>query len=51
MLQWNFSEVSARGSIDEIAGNLHRYVNHRIEDFLVTYEDHLPGPVKIGWLT
>ncbi|MCP4662732.1 MAG: hypothetical protein GY856_45645 [bacterium] len=35
MLQWNFSEVSARGSVDEIARQLHAYVNRRIEDFLV----------------
>jgi len=47
VLQWNFSEVSARGGIDEIARRLHDYVNSRIEDFLVTYEDHLSEPVKI----
>ena len=47
VLQWNFSEVSARGSVDQIARELHGYVNQQIEDFLVTYEGHLPGPVKI----
>ena len=47
VLQWNFSEVSARGSIDKIASRLHGYVNHQIEDFLIGYEGHLPGPVRI----
>ncbi len=47
VLQWNFSEVSARGSVDEIARRLHAYANNRIESFLLGYEDHLPGPVKI----
>ncbi|MCP4661941.1 MAG: AAA family ATPase, partial [bacterium] len=47
VLLWNFSEVSARGSVDEIACQLHDYVNQQIEDFLLSYETHLPGPVKI----
>ncbi len=47
VLQWNFSEVSARGSVDRIAGNLHDYVNQQIEDFLVSYDRHLTGVVKI----
>ncbi|MCP4657500.1 MAG: AAA family ATPase, partial [bacterium] len=47
VLHWNFSEVSARGSVDEIARRLHAYVNHQTEDFLVAYAGHFPGPVKI----
>ncbi|MCP4663367.1 MAG: AAA family ATPase, partial [bacterium] len=47
VLQWNFSEVSARGSVDDIARQLHGYVNRRIQDFLVAYKDHLPGSVTI----
>jgi hypothetical protein len=47
VLQWNFSELSARGSVDEIARSLHAYVNNQIEDFQLGYEDHLPGPIKI----
>ncbi|MCP4657433.1 MAG: AAA family ATPase, partial [bacterium] len=47
VLHWNFSEVSARGSVDEIARHLHAYVNGQLEDFLLSYEGHLSGPVKI----
>jgi len=47
VLQWNFSEVSARGSVDEIARHLHSYLNQQIEDFLVSYDGHLAGTVKI----
>ncbi len=47
VLLWNFSEVSARGSVDEIARRLHDYVNQQLEDFLLSYESHLTGPVKI----
>ncbi len=47
VMQWNFSEVSARGSVDDIARELHGYINQQIEDFLISYEGHLPGLVKI----
>ncbi len=47
VLHWNFSEVSARGSVDEIARHLNDYINQQLEDFLVAHEGHLPGPVKI----
>jgi len=47
VLQWNFSEVSARDSVEEIARRLHGYVNSQIKNFLVTYRDYLPDPVEI----
>ncbi len=47
VLQWNFSEVSARGTVDDIARRLHAYVNNRIKDFLVAYREHLPATVAI----
>ncbi len=47
VMQWNFSEVSARGGVDEIARRLNAYVNQRIQDFLRLYKLHLPGPVKV----
>jgi hypothetical protein len=47
ILQWNFSEKSARGDVDVIAGQLNDYVNNQIKNFLVLYSDHLPAPVAI----
>ncbi len=47
VMQWNFSEVSARGDVEEIARRLHAYVNQRIQDFLRLYKRHLPGSVTI----
>ncbi len=47
VLQWNFSEVSARGTVDEIARRLHGYVNNRFKDFLRSHAAHLPDLVEI----
>ncbi len=47
VMQWNFSEVSARGGADDISRRLHAYVNNRIENFLLGYESHLQDPVRI----
>ena len=47
VMQWNFSEVSARGNVDEIGCRLNAYVNSKIENFLFGYEDHLAGSVDI----
>ena len=42
ILQWNFSLVSPRGSVDDIAESLRRHVLTRAELFLTDYRDHLP---------
>ena len=43
VMQWNFSEVSARGSVEEIAHSLHEYLNRAIKGFLVDQQDLLPS--------
>ncbi len=47
VMQWNFSEVSARGDVDEIARRLNAYVNNQIENFLVRYTDLLGGTINL----
>ncbi len=47
VMQWNFSEVSARGRVDDIARRFHAYLNNRFESFLLGYRSQLPEPVKI----
>ena len=42
VLQWDFSEVSPRGSLERVAGSLNDYVNTELEVFLSDYGDHLP---------
>ncbi len=42
VLKWDFSEVQARGSVDEIATSLNGYVNTELESFLIDYREHLP---------
>jgi DNA-binding Xre family transcriptional regulator len=48
VMQWNLSEVSARGDASEIGRRLNLYINDRIEDFLAQYKSDLPGPVAIS---
>ncbi len=42
VLIWDFSEVSPRGTVDEVARALNDYVNSTLRDFLSDYRDHLP---------
>ena len=46
VLRWDFSNVSPRGTVDEVSRALHAYVNTTLESFLVDYRDHLP-PVAL----
>ncbi len=46
VLQWDFSEVPAGGSVEEIATALNDYVNTALEVFLSDYSGHLP-PVRL----
>ncbi len=42
VLQWNFSRVTPRGGVDEIAESLRRHVWKRAELFLAEYGGHFP---------
>ena len=46
ILQWNFSLISPRGSIDHIAENLREHVRSQALAFVSDYGDHLPAPVE-----
>jgi hypothetical protein len=46
VLTWDFSEVSPRGSIDDVARALGDYVNSTLRAFLSDYSDHLP-PMQV----
>ena len=48
VLQWNFSSVTASGSIREIAESLHKHVVLQAELFYADYAGHLEAPVKVG---
>ncbi len=47
VLQWNFSSVTARGSVREIADSLHAHVSHQVGAFVSDYEGHLDASVKL----
>jgi len=42
VLSWDFSAVSPRGPVDEVARSLNDYVNTTLRIFLGDYRDHLP---------
>ena len=46
VLQWNFSLIKARGSVDEIAEELRDHVNAQVEALVSDYGDLLPAPVR-----
>jgi hypothetical protein len=48
VLQWNFSSVTAGGSVREIAESLHQHVSDQVEAFVSDYEGHLEARVKLG---
>ncbi len=43
ILQWNFSRITPRGGVEDLAESLRRHVRSRAELFLADYQDHLPG--------
>ncbi|MBO0611445.1 AAA family ATPase [Thiothrix fructosivorans] len=47
ILRWDFSKVSAQGSIDDIRSSLFEVLNQEFEGFIETYRDHLTSPVNI----
>jgi hypothetical protein len=47
VLRWDFSTVKPHGDMDELEQALHSYLNSRIENFAVYYENELPRAIKI----
>jgi hypothetical protein len=47
VLRWDFSAVKPHGDMDELEQALHSYLNSRIENFAVYYENELPRTIKI----
>ena len=47
VLVWNFSEVAARGRVEDISERLGEYVNHTVQSFTRYYREQLPEPVTI----
>ena len=42
VLQWDFSQVSPRGTADDVARALNDYINTTLRNFQSDYHDHLP---------
>ncbi len=47
VMNWNFSRIDSRGSVDDIAERMNEMLNSVIEDFLTYYEEFLPTPVSV----
>lgn len=47
VLKWDFSQIDPRGTQDDIAGRLNRYLNVTIRNFLIDYEGHIPYSVPL----
>ncbi len=47
ILRWDFSKVSAQGSIDDIRSSLFEVLNQEFEGFIETYRHYLTTPVNI----
>ncbi|MCP4108100.1 MAG: AAA family ATPase [Desulfobacteraceae bacterium] len=47
VLEWDFSRIDSRGSVDDIADRMNETLNSMIEEFLMYYEDFLPATVAI----
>ncbi|NJL28809.1 MAG: AAA family ATPase [Thermoanaerobaculia bacterium] len=47
VLRWNFSEVEARGGVEDLTERLDAYVSSTIRVFLQDYKDHLPATLTI----
>lgn len=47
ILRWNFSEVAATGTAEQVGQALHQHINACIHDFRVRYADRLARPVDI----
>ena len=48
VLQWNFSSVTASGSVREIVTSLRKHVVLQAELFYADYEGHLEAPARVG---
>ncbi len=47
VLQWNFSEVDASGSAEQIGESLRRHVGARTNALIADYMKHLPEPIAV----
>jgi hypothetical protein len=47
VMKWDFSAVDPQGSPEEIKNSLHRYINGRIQNFAVNYQNLLPLKIQI----
>jgi len=47
ILRWDFSKVSAQGSITEIRNNLFAVLNQEFQGFIETYRDYLTIPITL----
>ena len=47
VMRWDFSRVSAQGSIGNIQEDLNRHINDRIERFAAQYQEQLNLPIRI----
>ena len=47
ILRWDFSKVSAQGSLDDIKSSLFNHLNARVEGFIQSYQDVLRFPIRI----
>ena len=47
ILKWDFSVVDPQGKAEQVKQALYRYVNARIRDFAVRYQNRLPTKIEI----
>ncbi|MCP4659264.1 MAG: AAA family ATPase [bacterium] len=47
VMRWNFSQISARGSVDQIAESIRRHVRSRAKLFATQYKATLPFPIEV----
>ncbi len=46
VMNWNFSRIDPRGTVDDIAERMNETLNSVIEEFLIYYEEFLPTPIS-----
>lgn len=47
VLEWDFSRIDPRGTVDEIAERMNETLNSMIEEFAAYYAEFLPIPIEI----
>jgi hypothetical protein len=48
ILKWDFSVIDPQGEAKQLKSALHRYINRRIQDFALKYQDWLPMAIQIN---